>query len=109
VYTNLFDAMVDAVRAALDKAGGGGVDVVVSESGWPSADGKGATVDNARTYNQNLINHAGKGTPRKPGPMEVYVFAMFNEDQKDGDPTERKFGLFNPDKTPVYPINFAGN
>ncbi|KAG2634710.1 hypothetical protein PVAP13_2NG395209 [Panicum virgatum] len=109
VYTNLFDAMVDAVRAALDKAGGGGVDVVVSESGWPSADGKGATVDNARTYNQNLINHAGKGTPRKPGAMEVYVFAMFNEDQKDGDPTEKKFGLFNPDKTPVYPINFAGN
>ncbi|WVZ67461.1 hypothetical protein U9M48_016533 [Paspalum notatum var. saurae] len=108
-YTNLFDAMVDAVHAALDKVGGGSVDVVVSESGWPSADGRGATVDNARTYNQNLINHAGKGTPRKPGPMEVYVFAMFNEDQKDGDPTEKKFGLFNPDKTPVYTINFSGN
>jgi hypothetical protein len=40
--------------------------------------------------------------------MEVYVFAMFNEDQKDGDPTEKKFGLFNPDKTIVYPISFAG-
>jgi len=107
-YTNLFDAMVDAIHAALDKVGGGGVDVVVSESGWPSADGRSASVENARTYNQNLINHAGKGTPRKPGPMEVYVFAMFNEDKKDGDPTEKKFGLFNgPDKTPVYPINFA--
>ncbi|CAL4972191.1 unnamed protein product [Urochloa decumbens] len=106
-YKNLFDAMVDAVRAALDKVGGGAVDVVVSESGWPSADGTGATVDNARTYNQNLVSHAGNGTPRKPGPMEVYVFAMFNEDQKDGDPTEKKFGLFNPDKTPVYPITFA--
>jgi len=106
-YTNLFDAMVDAVHAALDKVGGGGVDVVVSESGWPSADGRGASVENARTYNQNLISHAGTGTPRKPGPMEVYVFAMFNEDEKDGDPTEKKFGLFNPDKTPVYPINFA--
>jgi exo-beta-1,3-glucanase (GH17 family) len=106
-YTNLFDAMVDAVHAALDKVGGGSVDVVVSESGWPSADGRGASVENARTYNQNLISHAGKGTPRKPGPMEVYVFAMFNEDGKGGDPTEKKFGLFNPDKTPVYPINFA--
>jgi hypothetical protein len=109
-YTNLFDAMVDAVRAAVDKAGGGGgVDVVVSESGWPSADGRGASVDNARTYNQNLVVHAGKGTPRKPGAMEAYVFAMFNEDQKDGDPTEKNFGLFNPDKTPVYTINFSGN
>ncbi|KAL6853450.1 hypothetical protein ACP4OV_019479 [Aristida adscensionis] len=108
-YTNLFDAMVDAVRAALDKAGGGGVGVVVSESGWPSADGRGATVENARRYNQNLIKHAGKGTPRKPGAMEVYVFAMFNENRKGGDPTEKKFGLFNPDKSPVYPINFSGN
>ncbi|KAL6613822.1 hypothetical protein ACP70R_036092 [Stipagrostis hirtigluma subsp. patula] len=107
-YTNLFDAMVDTVYAALDKAGAGNVNVVVSESGWPSADGRGATVDNARTYNQNLINHAGKGTPRKPGAMEVYVFAMFNENRKGGDPTEKKFGLFN-NKSPVYPINFAGN
>jgi hypothetical protein len=104
-YTNLFDAMVDAVRAAVDKAGGDG-GVVVSESGWPSADGRGASVDNARTYNQNLIVHAGMGTPRKPGAMEAYVFDMFNEDQKDGDPTEKNFGLFNPDKTPVYTINF---
>ncbi|RLN22534.1 glucan endo-1,3-beta-glucosidase GII-like [Panicum miliaceum] len=107
-YTNLFDAMVDAVHAALEKAGFGSVDVVVSESGWPSADGRDASVENARTYNQNLISHAGQGTPRKPGPMEVYVFAMFNEDQKRGDPTEKHFGLFKPeDKTPVYPINFA--
>lgn len=32
-YTNIFDAMVDAVHAALDKAGAGGVGVVVAESG----------------------------------------------------------------------------
>jgi exo-beta-1,3-glucanase (GH17 family) len=101
--------MVDAVRAAVEKVSGGGssvVDVVVSESGWPSDGGKGATVENARAYNQNLIDHVAQGTPKKPGQMEVYVFALFNENRKEGDATEKKFGLFNPDKTPVYPITF---
>uniref|UniRef100_A0A0D9VA52 Glucan endo-1,3-beta-D-glucosidase n=1 Tax=Leersia perrieri TaxID=77586 RepID=A0A0D9VA52_9ORYZ len=108
-YTNLFDAMVDAVRAAVEKVdGGGGVDVVVSETGWPSADGKGATVENARVYNQNLIGHVGQGTPKKPGQLETYVFAMFNENRKEGDPTEKKFGLFNPDMTPPgFPLAVA--
>ncbi|KAK3166474.1 hypothetical protein QOZ80_1AG0046230 [Eleusine coracana subsp. coracana] len=101
-YTNLFDAM-SAPRWTRWLA------AAAASTWWcRRADGTGATVDNARTYNQNLINHAAKGTPRKPGPMEVYVFAMSNENQKPGDPTEKKFGLFNPqDKTPVYPITFA--
>nr|AAB86541.1 glucanase [Oryza sativa Indica Group] len=105
-YTNLFDAMVDAVYAALEKAGAGNVKVVVSESGWPSAGGFGASVDNARAYNQGLIDHVGRGTPKRPGPLEAYIFAMFNENQKNGDPTERNFGFFYPNKSPVYPIRF---
>ncbi|KAM3364694.1 hypothetical protein ACQJBY_014823 [Aegilops geniculata] len=104
-YTNIFDAMVDAVHAALRKANVQ-VPVVVSESGWPSAGGVGASVANAQTYNQNLINHVGKGTPYRPQPLETYVFAMFNENLKPGAETEKHFGLFNPDKSPVYPIRF---
>ncbi|XP_052140176.1 glucan endo-1,3-beta-glucosidase GII-like [Oryza glaberrima] len=105
-YTNLFDAMVDAVYAALEKASAGNVKVVVSESGWPSAGGFGASVDNARAYNQGLIDHVGRATPKRPGALEAYIFAMFNENQKNGDPTERNFGLFYPNKSPVYPIRF---
>ncbi|XP_051222097.1 glucan endo-1,3-beta-glucosidase GIV-like [Lolium perenne] len=125
VYTNLFDAMVDAMYAALEKAGAPEAWVVVSESGWPSAGGVGATVENARAYNQGLIDHVayGKGTFEKPGPfgtpkkswstgvpLEVYVSSIFNENQKHGEETQRNFGLFHPttNKLPVYPINFAG-
>ncbi|MQM14965.1 hypothetical protein Taro_047901 [Colocasia esculenta] len=50
-YQNLFDAMVDAVYAALDRVGAGNVDVVVSETSCPSASGFTATVENARVYN----------------------------------------------------------
>ncbi|KAF3789985.1 Glucan endo-1-3-beta-glucosidase basic isoform [Nymphaea thermarum] len=87
LYQNLFDAMVDALHAAMEKVGGAGVRVVVSESGWPSEGAGPATITNAETYNNNLIAHvlSGKGTPRRPRkPLEAFVFAMFNENLKPG-------------------------
>ncbi|KAF3771741.1 Glucan endo-1-3-beta-glucosidase acidic isoform [Nymphaea thermarum] len=105
-YTNLFDAMVDSVYSAMERAGAAGVPIQVSESGWPSAGGDSTvtTIGNAQTYNQNLVRHAAQGTPKRPGPMEIFVFALFNEDQK---PTgiEQNWGLFYPSKQPVYPIS----
>ena len=105
-YTNLFDAMVDSIYAALEDAETPGVKVVVSESGWPSDEGFWATAQNARAYNQGLINHVGNGTPKRPGPLETYIFAMFNENLKDGEKSEKHFGLFNPDMSPAYSITF---
>ncbi|KAK9079565.1 hypothetical protein SSX86_001238 [Deinandra increscens subsp. villosa] len=107
-YFNLFDAMVDSVYSALEKVGGGSVEVVVCESGWPS-DGNGefTTKSLAQTYNQNLVKHAlNSGTPKKPGnKIETYLFAIFNEDRK-APGVEQNFGLYYPDMSEVYHIDF---
>ncbi|GLJ36098.1 hypothetical protein SUGI_0724160 [Cryptomeria japonica] len=109
MYNNLFDALVDTFIAAIDKLGHSNIPIVITESGWPSAGNAVATVDNARTYNNNLIKHvlSNAGTPKRPGTtIETYIFALFNENQKAGGEQERHFGLFETNKTPVYPVVF---
>ncbi|KAH0780728.1 hypothetical protein KY290_000326 [Solanum tuberosum] len=93
---------------ATEKFGGQNIEIV-SENGWPSEGHPATTLKNARTYYKNLINHVkgGAGTPKKPGrTIETYLFAMFDENRKDGKPSEQHFRLFYPDKRPKYQLNF---
>ncbi|GLJ54400.1 hypothetical protein SUGI_1168410 [Cryptomeria japonica] len=113
IYNNLFDALVDTIYSAMEALGFSNIPIVVTESGWPSY-GSGengvATMENAQTYSNNLIKHvlSKTGTPKRPGKsIETLIFALFNENMKGGDETERHFGLFYPNKTPVYPVNFS--
>ncbi|KAL5758271.1 hypothetical protein ACOSP7_020882 [Xanthoceras sorbifolium] len=113
-YDNMFDAQVDAAYAALEKAGFGKMEVIVSETGWASRGDEneaGANAKNARTYNYNLKKKLAKkkGTPYRPKtPVRAYVFALFNENLKPGPTSERNFGLFKADGSISYHIGFTG-
>ncbi|KAJ7571427.1 hypothetical protein O6H91_01G162800 [Diphasiastrum complanatum] len=108
-YDNLLDAQIDAVVSAINGLGFANLPVIISESGWPSAGDQnepGINIENAQTYNKNLINHVtSKGTPLRPQMgMDTYIFALFNENQKPGPASERNFGLFHPDMSTVYDV-----
>lgn len=111
-YDNMFYAQIDAVHSAMEKLGYKNVGLQISETGWPSkgdSDEAGASPENARKYNGNLLKLLAekKGSPMRPNSnFNVYVFALFNENQKPGPKSERNFGLFNPDGTPAYDLGF---
>ncbi|XP_076932183.1 glucan endo-1,3-beta-glucosidase-like [Bidens hawaiensis] len=111
-YFNLFDAQIDAVFAAVAAVGFEDIPVVVTETGWPSRGGGneiGASVENAAAYNGNLVRRVltGGGTPLRPEvKLTVFLFAMFNENNKDGPDSERNYGLFYPNREKVYDVPF---
>ncbi|MCL7035880.1 hypothetical protein MKW94_027022 [Papaver nudicaule] len=112
-YSNLFDAQVDAVYAAIKALKYDDVDIVVTETGWPSNGDKeeiGANPENAQAYNGNLVRRVltGGGTPLKSeSKLVVYLFALYNENKKFGPTSERNYGLFYPSEEKVYEIPFT--
>ncbi|KAL6841472.1 hypothetical protein ACP4OV_028615 [Aristida adscensionis] len=111
-YDNMLYAQIDAVYAAMEAMGHADIAVRISETGWPSKgddDEAGANPQNAAAYNGNLMKRIamGQGTPLKPDvPIDVFVFALFSEDMKPGPASERNYGLFYPNGTPVYNLGF---
>ncbi|KAL8469877.1 hypothetical protein ACS0TY_032660 [Phlomoides rotata] len=110
VYKSLFDAQIDAVYAAMTALGFNDVKIVISETGWPSKGDEnevGASTENAAAYNGNLVRRVltGGGSPLRPDePLDVFLFALFNENQKPGATSERNYGLFFPSEAKVYDV-----
>ncbi|KAJ6893937.1 glucan endo-1,3-beta-glucosidase 11-like [Populus alba x Populus x berolinensis] len=112
-YDNMLYAQVDAVIFAIARMGFNEIEVRVSETGWPSkgdSDEVGATIENAAAYNKNILRRQlnSEGTPLRPNMrLEVYLFALFNEDLKPGPTSERNYGLFQPDCTMAYNVGLS--
>ncbi|KAJ6978558.1 glucan endo-1,3-beta-glucosidase 1-like [Populus alba x Populus x berolinensis] len=114
-YTNVLDAMVDAAYYSMKNFNFTDVVVLVTESGWPSkGDSKEpyATIDNADTYNSNMIKHVldQSGTPLHPEiTSSVYLYELFNEDLRSPPVSEANWGLFYANATPVYLLHVSGS
>ncbi|KAG8371165.1 hypothetical protein BUALT_Bualt13G0058300 [Buddleja alternifolia] len=113
-YDNMLYAQIDSVYSAIRALGHNDILVKVSETGWPSRGDPnevGATPENARLYNGNLLNRIAQneGTPARPSvPVDIFFFALFNENLKPGPVSERNYGLYYPDGSPVYNIGLQG-
>ncbi|KAH6796390.1 hypothetical protein C2S51_037376 [Perilla frutescens var. frutescens] len=132
-YDNLYYALLDVMYSALEKSGVSSVsdsgvtntEIKGAESGWTSTGGTppaaaatdslvsdqggaAANPGNAGTYIRNLIRVVKSGTPKRPNrPIETYIFAMFDENEKPGAEDERHFGIFQPNGQSKYgPITF---
>ncbi|KAJ1698388.1 hypothetical protein LUZ63_006900 [Rhynchospora breviuscula] len=113
-YYSLLDAQIDAVAYAMSALNYDDVHISISETGWPSegdANEIGANVVNAAAYVGNLIERVVSGTcgtPKRPKcDMDVYLFALFNENQKPGPTSERNYGMFYPNEQKVYDVDFV--
>lgn len=107
IYDNLFDQTIDAFIFAMEKEGYGGIPVVVTETGWPTAGGEAASGENALAYNGNVVKRSlsNIGTPKRPGiGVEVFLFDLFNENEKMGSEFEKHFGIFGINGVKAYDL-----
>ncbi|KAI5076126.1 hypothetical protein GOP47_0008191 [Adiantum capillus-veneris] len=116
-YTNLFDAVLDSAFYALARLNFSKLPVVVSATGWPyqgdSTLDADATMENAATYNSNLIARVvnNTGTPKHPRlPINTFILELFSEDLKAGPAFTRHYGLFNASTLlPTYLLRLTGS
>ena len=105
-YYNMIDANYDALVWALQKNGFGNLPIIVGEIGWPTDGDRNANIEYAQRFNQGFMTHilGGKGTPMRPGAVDVYLLSLIDEDAKSVQPGnfERHWGIFNYDGSAKY-------
>ncbi|KAG9152728.1 hypothetical protein Leryth_023472 [Lithospermum erythrorhizon] len=111
-YTNVFDANFDTLVSALKTLGFGDMPILVGEVGWPTDGDRNANIGYAHRFYNGLLPRLAqnKGTPLRPGYIEVYLFGLIDEDAKSVDPGnfERHWGIFRYDGKPKFPMDISG-
>ncbi|KAK9671691.1 hypothetical protein RND81_12G048100 [Saponaria officinalis] len=111
-YTNLFDANYDTLVSALKAVGFGNLPIIIGEIGWPTDGDINANINNAVRFYKGLLSRiaAQTGTPLRPGPIEMYLFGLIDEDAKSvaPGPFERHWGIFRYDGQPKFPMDLSG-
>ncbi|KAG4915643.1 hypothetical protein JHK87_053200 [Glycine soja] len=92
--------------------GFGDLPILVGEVGWPTEGDKNANTGNALRFYNGLLPRlaANRGTPRRPGYIEVYLFGFIDEDAKSIAPgnLERHWGTFRCDGQPKFAMDLSG-
>lgn len=111
-YNNVFDANFDTLVWSLKKANVPDLKIIVGEAGWPTDGHMKANVELAKRFYDGLFKKlaSNKGTPMRPGSIEVYLFGLLDEDMKSIAPGtfERHWGIFRFDGIPKFEIDFTG-
>ncbi|KAL7230414.1 hypothetical protein ACSBR2_008824 [Camellia fascicularis] len=111
-YDNMFDANLDTLVWSLKKAGVPDLKIIVGEAGWPTDGNINANNKLARRFYNGFLKKLAtdKGTPLRPGHMEVYLFSLLDENMKSIAPGafERHWGIFRYDGKPKFPVDFSG-
>ncbi|KAF1867546.1 hypothetical protein Lal_00049975 [Lupinus albus] len=114
-YNSMLDAMVDAAYYSIEALHFNDIPVVVTETGWPWLGGGNepdATIENAETYNNNLLLRVlnGSGPPSHPSiPVNTYIYELFNEDKRNVPISEKNWGILYPNASIVYPLSFSAS
>ncbi|KAI5582291.1 hypothetical protein BDE02_07G075700 [Populus trichocarpa] len=111
-YSNVFDANYDTLVWTLKKNGVGDLKIIIGEVGWPTDGNFNANNKLAKKFYDGLLKKlvAEKGTPLRPGQLDLYLFGLIDENQKSIAPGhfERHWGLFYYDGKPKFPIDLSG-
>ncbi|CAN4121259.1 unnamed protein product [Withania somnifera] len=94
------------------EAGYGNMTIMIGEMGWPTDGNPYGNVTLAEIFYKGFVSYLAKekGSPRRHGYIETYLFSLFDEDKKSTLPGnfETHWGLYYDDGTPKFPLDLHG-